>query len=247
MTLETRDDRTLFFDLLPLTLRLGERAQGAHQALHGSGPGHPQRHPPPGPAGRRRRRLHRRLPAKRDQGEPGRVPEHAAEPSGQRHRPGARSRWSSSSTSATSPNIRTDAELDALAARGREPVFKAIALRGAGVLETLVGLLELTWAQLESEHDLRDKFGLNPQEAARDAQHLGSRARGGLVSGIDLGITLGDIARPRRGHRSRSAHRGVPFLLRSLRDLDPRLLPRRRAAGRRARGAGDLPLRQHLR
>jgi signal recognition particle receptor subunit beta len=62
------------------------------------------------------------------------------------------------------PDIRTDAEIEALAARGREPVFKAIALRGSGVMETLIGLLELTWAHLEEEHELREKFGLDPQE-----------------------------------------------------------------------------------
>jgi len=62
------------------------------------------------------------------------------------------------------PDIRTDAEIEALAERGREPVFKAIALRGSGVLETLIGLLELTWIQLENEHNLREKFGLDPKE-----------------------------------------------------------------------------------
>lgn len=60
------------------------------------------------------------------------------------------------------PEVRGDEELDRLAARGREPVFKAVAIRGAGVVETFLGLLELTWAQLENEHQLHSKFGLDP-------------------------------------------------------------------------------------
>lgn len=62
------------------------------------------------------------------------------------------------------PEIRTDAEIEAVAERGREPVFKAVALRGSGVLETLLGLLDLTWKQLENEHNLREKFSLDPEE-----------------------------------------------------------------------------------
>lgn len=57
-------------------------------------------------------------------------------------------------------SIRTDEEIDALATRGREPVFKAVALRGTGVLETLLGLVETTWKRLEEEHQLEEKFGV---------------------------------------------------------------------------------------
>jgi len=39
------------------------------------------------------------------------------------------------------PNIRTDAELDQVRKRGREPVYTAVAVRGEGVLETLRGVL----------------------------------------------------------------------------------------------------------
>lgn len=58
------------------------------------------------------------------------------------------------------PDVRSDEEIDALAAKGREPVFKAVALRGKGVLETLMGLIEITWAHLERSHGLCDKFGI---------------------------------------------------------------------------------------
>ncbi len=73
------------------------------------------------------------------------------------------------------PDIRTDVELDALAKRGREPVYKAVAVRGTGVLETLIGLLERSWAQLETEHGLEEKFGLVPEEVLTEVRRqLGS-------------------------------------------------------------------------
>ncbi|RLB46373.1 MAG: gliding motility protein [Deltaproteobacteria bacterium] len=68
------------------------------------------------------------------------------------------------------PDIRTDVELDALAKRGREPVYKAVAVRGTGVLETLIGLLERSWAQLETEHGLEEKFGLVPEEVLAEVR-----------------------------------------------------------------------------
>lgn len=58
------------------------------------------------------------------------------------------------------PQIRTDAELDAMAAKGREPVFKAVAVQGVGVVETLLGLIDITWQRLDEEHNLTSKFGL---------------------------------------------------------------------------------------
>lgn len=75
------------------------------------------------------------------------------------------------------PDIRTDEEIDALATRGKEPVFKAVALRGTGVIETLMGLLEATWGHLETEHQLADKFGITPEPLlANLASHLGVQA-----------------------------------------------------------------------
>ena len=62
------------------------------------------------------------------------------------------------------PDVRTDEEIDALAAKGKEPVFKAVALRGHGVLETLIGLFDITWRRIEQEHQLADKFGVHDSE-----------------------------------------------------------------------------------
>lgn len=70
--------------------------------------------------------------------------------------------------------IRTDAEIDALASRGKEPVFKAIAIRGVGVIETLMGLLENTWRHLEATHDLEEKFGIETEPLLAElSRHLG--------------------------------------------------------------------------
>jgi signal recognition particle receptor subunit beta len=59
------------------------------------------------------------------------------------------------------PNIRTDAELVELARRGKEPVFVAVATSGKGVLETFMGLLHLTYTALDAQHKLNVKFGLS--------------------------------------------------------------------------------------
>ncbi len=71
-------------------------------------------------------------------------------------------------------DIRTDAEIDALAARGKEPVFKATAIRGVGVLETLLGLMEITWRHLEANHQLEEKFGVRTDPLLAEMRaHLG--------------------------------------------------------------------------
>jgi signal recognition particle receptor subunit beta len=62
------------------------------------------------------------------------------------------------------PNIRSDAEIDTLAAKGREPIFKATATRAEGVMETFFGLLELTWERLNAWHDLEGKFQVDGAE-----------------------------------------------------------------------------------
>ena len=62
------------------------------------------------------------------------------------------------------PNIRSDEEIKKLAQQGREPVFRASALTGEGVIETFFGLLNLTWSKLESEHQLSRIIGIQPEE-----------------------------------------------------------------------------------
>lgn len=89
------------------------------------------------------------------------------------------------------PGIRTDAEINALAQRGREPIFKATAIGGKGVLESFFGLLELTWSKLEKEHGLAkmfqvDRAGFLPM-AARQFGYAGDTA---LLLSKNLGGSL---------------------------------------------------------
>jgi signal recognition particle receptor subunit beta len=61
-------------------------------------------------------------------------------------------------------DVRPDEEIDMLAKKGKEPVYKAVATRGTGVLETFMGLTRATWQQLEGEHGLKSKFALDPED-----------------------------------------------------------------------------------
>ncbi|HEX5660002.1 MAG TPA: gliding motility protein, partial [Polyangiales bacterium] len=61
-------------------------------------------------------------------------------------------------------DIRPDAELDQLAKQGKEPVFKAVAMKGTGVIETFLGLLTLTWNKLEQTNQLKQKFQISGDE-----------------------------------------------------------------------------------
>ncbi|MGB3051548.1 MAG: gliding motility protein [Polyangiales bacterium] len=59
-------------------------------------------------------------------------------------------------------SIRTDEELEVIAQRSREPIYKAVATRGYGVMQTLRGLIRETWTKLEEDHQLEEKFGISP-------------------------------------------------------------------------------------
>ena len=58
------------------------------------------------------------------------------------------------------PNVRSERDIELLAQKGREPVFRAAALNGKGVLESFFGLLALTWSRLEAEHQLARTIGI---------------------------------------------------------------------------------------
>ena len=93
------------------------------------------------------------------------------------------------------PDVRSDEEIDASRKRGKEPVFKAIAMRGNGVIETFMGLLELTWRKLEREHQLCEKFGID-----------GSRPSSPNVR-ERLGVERGSGAMTRTERNERNRHR----------------------------------------
>ncbi|HLV60014.1 MAG TPA: gliding-motility protein MglA [Fredinandcohnia sp.] len=52
------------------------------------------------------------------------------------------------------PDVRTEAEIRAAEERGNEPVFTSIAIRGEGVVETLHGLLQLTFRHMQRKYGL---------------------------------------------------------------------------------------------
>lgn len=62
------------------------------------------------------------------------------------------------------PEIRTEEELHRLASRGKERVFPAVACRGEGVTETLLGLVDATYDSLERKVGLGSKHGFPKEE-----------------------------------------------------------------------------------
>lgn len=78
------------------------------------------------------------------------------------------------------PNVRSDSEIDELACRGKDPVYKASAVSGQGVLECFFGLLDRSWKRLEADHELSAKLGLAPEafleKAAASLGHPGKAA-----------------------------------------------------------------------
>jgi signal recognition particle receptor subunit beta len=162
MTLETRDDRTLFFDLLPLTFQAGSDLQiriklftVPGQVIHNAT---------------------RRLVLQGADGVAFIADSQKSETKAnqQAFLNMQQNLRDNSIDPATTPlviqfnkrdlpDVRTDQEIDSLAKRGKEPVYKAVAVRGGGVLETFMGLMELTWAKLEQDHRLSEKFSIEPQ------------------------------------------------------------------------------------
>ncbi len=87
-------------------------------------------------------------------------------------------------------NVRSDAEIDELARRGKEPVYKASAVHGKGVVECFFGLLDRAWIKLDAEHDLTKKLGIKPDEfMARAAASLGYEGRARELARAHVGGT----------------------------------------------------------
>jgi signal recognition particle receptor subunit beta len=89
--------------------------------------------------------------------------------------------------------IRADAELEELARRGKEPVFKASAVGGKGVLESFFGLLQITWNKLDREHQLAKNIGI---ESAKFLPMVaGKLGYAGDVKGLLASSVGGTLAR----------------------------------------------------
>jgi signal recognition particle receptor subunit beta len=75
------------------------------------------------------------------------------------------------------PGARSEEEVAKLAAGGREPVYLGIATQGVGVVESFIGLLYRTWRNLEKQHTLAEKFGFDGKAFIGNvAKQLGSDA-----------------------------------------------------------------------
>lgn len=61
-------------------------------------------------------------------------------------------------------NVRSDAELHAFAARRSTPIFRSVATRGEGVRETLEGLLRQVLADLEARHGVNTHLKMSTED-----------------------------------------------------------------------------------
>jgi mutual gliding-motility protein MglA len=73
------------------------------------------------------------------------------------------------------PGIRSDEEVARIRAKGSEPVYTAVALRGDGVAETFLGLASVSWRKLERRFGFRERFGVDHEHVVAEL----SRALGG--------------------------------------------------------------------
>ena len=196
MTLETKDDRTLFFDMLPLSFKAGEPFKAGEEGAA-----------PAGSAGSASSQMSMRLKVFTV---PGQVLHSSTRRLVLQGADGvafiADSQVAQTENNAASfldlrdnlremgrsikdlpliiqfnkrdmPNVRKDADIEQLAQKGKEPVFTASAVSGEGVLESFFGLLYLTWQKLDAEHQLASKLGMRPDQfltlAARKLGHAG--------------------------------------------------------------------------
>ena len=104
------------------------------------------------------------------------------------------------------PNVRTDQEIEEIKSKSKEPVFTAVAVRGEGVLETLFALLRLTYRNLNTKYDFEGKFGITESEFLRAVfKRVSPEAQGALKlpqSGEQKPV--GDGERPRDPARDSS-------------------------------------------
>ncbi|MCH2108729.1 MAG: gliding motility protein [Polyangiaceae bacterium] len=93
------------------------------------------------------------------------------------------------------PAVRPKDEVAEMAQAGREPVYLAIATQGDGVVETFLALLYQTWKRLEKEHTLSEKFGFDGRAfIANVAEKLGFQGSIEDVLAHAVGATsLGEV------------------------------------------------------
>jgi signal recognition particle receptor subunit beta len=66
------------------------------------------------------------------------------------------------------PNVRSEEEIRRMASQGKERIYLATATSGYGVMETFMGLIEATWENMERQHHLQQNFGLDGKSVTQD-------------------------------------------------------------------------------
>jgi signal recognition particle receptor subunit beta len=74
------------------------------------------------------------------------------------------------------PEVRSDEEIAEVGRKGKEPVFKATAIKGDGVMETLEGILRLTWRSLNNKYNLEEKLQVKENEFISGVLRRSARA-----------------------------------------------------------------------
>lgn len=80
------------------------------------------------------------------------------------------------------PNARSDAEIEEVRKKGKEQVFTAIAIRGDGVLETVQGLLSQVWEYLDKKHHIEQLVKISRTEFLGRVFEGASKPREGLLA-----------------------------------------------------------------
>lgn len=81
------------------------------------------------------------------------------------------------------PNIRSDEEIERMASMGRERTYLATATHGTGVMETFLGLIEAAWEQLERRHNLEQRFGLHADHVLQNLSRRFTESMGATDHG----------------------------------------------------------------
>ena len=83
------------------------------------------------------------------------------------------------------PGTRGDSDLAKIAQRGCEPIFRASAINGGGVVETFFGLVRIAWDRLEEKVELGNRFGVSRDELIRSlAQQLQATPEELTIAGL---------------------------------------------------------------
>lgn len=66
------------------------------------------------------------------------------------------------------PSVRSEEDIKKMAARGVEPVYLAVATKGVGVIETFLGLTDTTWKHIDKQNKISERFSLDGEAVLND-------------------------------------------------------------------------------